>query len=204
MRLAQQPLGVGLALLVRGILFAALCALGGLALAQTGASAAKKELVQKVLKLQQPGIEAIGNQLAAQTASQAMQAAGQALGRVPADKRDALAKEVQAEVQKFFNEVAPILRDRAVKLAPSTVGTALEEKFSEDELKQLVAWLESPVSRKYQQFSGDMQQALAQKVVAESRAQVEPKLKALDQSLGAKLTAGGAAPAKPAAPAAKK
>jgi hypothetical protein len=176
----------------------------GAALAQA-ASPAKKELVQKILKLQQPGFEGVGNQLAGQTANQAMQAAAQALAGVPADKRDALAKDVQAEVRKFYDEVAPILRERAVRLAPTIVGTALEEKFSEDELKTLITWLESPVSRKYQQFAGDLQQALAQKVVAESRAQVEPKLKALDQSLTAKLTTAGgsppkAAPAKPAAP----
>jgi hypothetical protein len=172
-----------------GMLIAALLLGADPVWAQAASSPAKKELVQKVLTLQQSGIEAIGNQLASQAASQRMQAAGQALGRVPAEKRDAVAKELQAEVRKFYDEVAPLLRDRAVKLAPSTVGTALEEKFSEDELKSLVAWLESPVSRKYQQLASEMQQSLTQKVVADSRAQVEPKLKALDQVLSSRLNA---------------
>jgi uncharacterized protein len=123
---------------------------------------------------------------------------------VAADKREALAAELQAEVRKFFDEAAPLLRERAVKLAPSTIGAALEEKFSEDELKSLIAWLESPVSRKYQQLGSEVQQGLMQKVVAESRPQVEPKLKALDQALTAKLAAAGAAPSKAAAPAPKK
>jgi hypothetical protein len=47
----------------------------------------------------------------------------------------------------------------------------------------LVAWLESPVNKKYAQLSGDMQKALAEKLVAETRPTIETKLKALEQSV---------------------
>ena len=57
------------------------------------------------------------------------------------------AKEIEAEVKKYVDEAMPLVRERAVKLAPSTIGPILEEKFSEDELKQLVAWLESPTEQ---------------------------------------------------------
>lgn len=190
--------------LARAALITTLAGAAGLALAQTAPSSvspAKKELVQKALQLQQAGIEGIGNVIANQTANQVLQAAGQAMARVPADKREAVGAELQAEVRKFHEEAAPLLRGLAVKLAPATLGAQLEEKFSEDELKALVAWLESPVSRKFQQFSGEIQQAMAQKVVAESRSQMEPKLKALEQSMGAKLNA--AIGSKPAAAAPK-
>ncbi len=198
--------------LARVALVTTLAGAASLSLAQANgaspASAAKKDLVQKVLLLQQPGIEGIGNQLANQTAGQVLQVAGQAMARVPADKREALGAELQADVRKFHEEVAPMLRGLAVKLAPTTLGSALEEKFSEDELKTLITWLESPVNKKYQQVAGELQQGLLQKVVAESRGQIEPKLKALEQSMSAKLNAavGGAAGAsapKAAVPAAK-
>ena len=184
-----------------GALGALVALSSGAALAQSGApaSATKKELVQKLLKLQQAGFEAIGNQIASQTAAQAMQAAGQALGRVPADKREAVGKELQAEVRRFFDETAPLLRERAAALAPATVGAALEEKFSEEELRALVAWLDSPVARKYQQFGPEMQQGLVQKLVADTRPQVEPRLRALEQSVTAKVNAAAAKPAPPAA-----
>jgi hypothetical protein len=188
--------------LSRLALAAALIGATTVAAAQAGATPAKKELVQKILKLNQAGIEAVGTQLAGQTANQAMQAAGQAVGRLPADKRDAVATQVQADVRKFYDETAPLLRERAVKLGPATLGAALEEKFSEDELKTLLAWLESPVSRKYQQMAGDQQQALAQKLIEDTRAQIEPKLKALDQTISTRLSA--AAGASKAAPAPKK
>jgi hypothetical protein len=188
---------------------ALLTAAAATASAQGTASPAKKELVQKVLTLQQPAIEGLGTALATQTANQVLQAAGQAMAGVPADKREALGAELQAEARKFFEDIAAILRSGAVKTAPSTIGAALEEKFSDEELKTLVAWLESPVSKKFQQMSSELQQSLGQKLVADTRAQIDPKLKALETVMRNKLQAAGvaAAPAsantKPAAPAKK-
>ena len=165
------------------------------AMAQGAASPAKKDLVQKVLTLQQAGIEGIGNALANQTATQVLQVAGQAMARVAPEKREALGAELQAEVRKFYDDIAPVLRASAMKNAPGTIGTALEEKFSEDELKVLLGWLESPVSKKYQQVSAELQQALGQKLVAETRPQIEPKLKALEGVMGSKLRAAIGEPA---------
>ena len=155
----------------------------------------KKALVQKALQLQQTGIEGVGVGLANQTANQVMQVAGQAMARVPADKRDAVGADLQGEVRKFFDDIAPMLRAAAVRLAPSTLGAMMEEQFSEDDLKVLIAWFESPVSRKYQQLAVEMQQGLGEKLVADTRPQIEPKLKALETVLGAKLAAASAAPA---------
>ena len=178
------------------------------AAAPLATSPAKKELVKKALQLQQPGIEGIGVAMANQAAGQLLQIATPAITRLPEDKRKGVATELQADVRKFQGEVTPILRASATKWAPSTLGTALEEKLTEDELKTLVAWLESPVSRKYYQLSGGAQQALTQKIVDETRPQIEPKLKALEQSMMAKLKAASAAPAssapKPADAAPKK
>lgn len=183
--------------------------------ASSASSPAKKELVQKVLQLQQPAIEAMARQLVEQPAAQMLQQAGIALQqRVPAEQREAVAKDIQTDARKYADDTVPIVRKRAVDLAPSTIGTVLEEKFSEDELKQLVAILESPVNKRYQQLGGDMQNALSEKLVADSRSSVEPKLRDLEQSIGKRLgltppSAGTApaatAPAKAASkPAAKK
>ena len=42
-----------------------------------------------------------------------MQAAGQALQQMPADKREAAAKRIDADAKKFVDEAVPIVRDRA-------------------------------------------------------------------------------------------
>jgi hypothetical protein len=179
----------------------ALALAAGAAQAQT-----KKELVAKVVQLHQQGIENIGRVIAGQTSQQMVQAAGQALQRVPADKREAVGKEVQEEIKKFYDEVEPMLKKRAVDLAPASVGASYEEKFSEDELKVIIAWLESPVSRKYAQVDREQGNALAEKVVADTRPTIEPKIKALEASLSKKLgvPAAGAASAPPPAATKKK
>lgn len=179
--------------LIAGLVLAALSA-GALAQSTPAAATpAKKALVAKVLQLQQPGIEGIARQLAEQPALQMLQQAGIALQRLPADKRDAVAKELQADARKYAEETTPIVRERALKLAPQTIGVVLEDKLSEDELKQIVAMLESPVNRKYTALLGDMQRALGEKLVAETRAAVDPKVRALEQSMTRRLAA--AAPA---------
>ena len=154
----------------------------------TPSSPAKKELIAKVLNLQQPAIENMSRALAEQPAAQMMQQAAVVLQtRIAPEKREAVGKEIQADLKKYADEAVPLVRDRALKLAPSTIGALLEEKFTEDELKQLVAIIESPVNRKFQQLGGDMQKVLVEKLVAETRGLIEPKVKALDQVIAKRL-----------------
>ena len=164
------------------------------------ASAAKKELVQKLLTLQQSGFEGLARNLAEQSVAQMGQQVGAVLqSRIAPEQREALTKEIQAEFNKYGDDVGPLLRDRVLKLAPGTVGPVLEDKLSEDELKQVVAALESPGFRKYMQLTPDLQRLLGQKLVADTQAQVEPKLKALEQTLSKKLSAAGAGSGAPGA-----
>ena len=152
----------------------------------------KKELVQKVLLLQQPGIEQLARQLTEQPAAQMLQQAGMALNGVPAEKREAAGKAIQDEARKYAEQSVPLIRDRAIKLAPTTIGAVLEEKFSEDELKQLVAWFESPVNKKYAQTVPTMNEALLKKLVEEGKPLVDPKLLAMDANIRKILEGAGA------------
>lgn len=179
------------------------------ATAPAPASAAKKELVAKVLQLQRPGVESMARQLVEQPAMQLMQQAGQALQRVPEDKRQALARDIEADVRQYVEEAGPIVRDNAVRLQPEAIGPLLEERFTEDELREVIRVLESPANRKFQQMGADMQRALGEKLIAATREQVEGKVRALDQSVAKRLNAampqqqGGAKPAAGAASGAK-
>ncbi|MDD2879426.1 MAG: hypothetical protein PHQ58_03235 [Rhodoferax sp.] len=148
------------------------------------ATGAKKDLIAKILTLQQGAIEQTAQVLAERPAVQMMQQAGVALQtRVAPEKREAVAKDIQADLKKYADEVGPLVRQQAVKLAPSTVGVLLDQRFTEEELTQLIAILESPVNRKYQQMGGELQKALADKLVTETKAMVEPKVKALEQAM---------------------
>ena len=161
--------------------------------AQTTAS--KKELVAKLLQLQQPAIERSAVMLIERPAATMMQQGGMVLQtRIPPDKREAIAKDMQADVKKYADDLVPLVRERAVKLAPSTIGVLMEEKFTEDELKEIITIIESPVYRRFQQVGAEFEKALIDKLVAELRNVIDPKVRALDQALVARL----GLPAKPA------
>lgn len=183
-------------------------ALGVMVLASTASaqaaagSNAKKELVAKVLQLQQANIDSMARSMLEQPAMQLMQQLNPVLAqRVPADKREALAREIEGDMRKYIDESLPLMRERAAKLAPTTIGTVLDEKMNETELKQVVAMLESPTVRKYQSLLGEMQRSFVEKLVAETRPQVQPKIQAMQQSISQRLAPyASAASAPPAAP----
>jgi hypothetical protein len=165
---------------------------------QAQSTPAKKEYVARILKAQQPGMENMAIDLVQDAAGNLMSRAGSALQqRVPADRQEAVGKEIGNDVRKFVDETTPLVRDRAVRLGPTTIGSMLEEKFTEDELKQVATIMESPAFIKFQSLGGDMQKALVEKLLVETRPVVEPKLRALEETVGKRLgvTASGAGPA---------
>ena len=176
--------------------------------APAASSPAKKELVQRILKLQQGGVERLATAMTEEPAILLAERASQVIAaQVPKEKQEALAKEVQAELQKYLKDTVPQVRKSAQQLAPTTIGPLLESKFTEDELRQVAGILESPAYAKYQGLSSELQQALQVKLVADTRSAVEPRVQALEKAIGDKLKAAtqSAAPPAPAtkAPAAK-
>ena len=202
---------------MKTLIAAALLASAAMAHAQTAASApatpaasapspsspAKKELVAKALTLQQPVFENIAREIVMRPAMQLGQAAGNAMQNVPPEKREAISKNIDADIRKYIDESFALLRERAIKLAPTTVGPIIEEKMTEEELKQLVTWLDSSAAKKYQQIGGDLQQALGQKLVAEAGPLLTPKVQALEAKVRVSLGVPNPAAAGASAPAAK-
>ena len=171
----------------------------GVAAAQ---GSAKKEFVQRILQAQQGELESVSRSIVERPAAQMMQEAGMAMQRsIAPDKREAVGKSIEAEVKKYVDETYPLVRDRALKLAPSTIGAVLDEKMSEDELTQLATWLESPLNKKFQQLGPDMRNAFVQRVLTDARPAIEPKVEALGGRvrvlLGLPAPAAAAASTKP-------
>lgn len=178
------------------ITLAALCAaLSGPAAAATAPAAAaapiapaKQALVQQVLELWH--IESIGQSMLQAPVGDAVQQARAMLqGRAAPEKRDAAMTDVVGEAKKFMDEAAPLVRASAQKLIPSTIAPLLAERFSEDELRQMVAILQSPVKRKFEAMLPEMQKRLGEGVAADTRAEIDPKLQGLKERIGLRLRA---------------
>ncbi|HEX5355229.1 MAG TPA: DUF2059 domain-containing protein [Aquabacterium sp.] len=153
----------------------------------------KAKLIDKLLTLWHP--EDVVVMMVQRPAADAVQQARIALqGRVTAERRDATLKDMAVDVQKYINEATPIALDTARRQLASSVVPILQQQFSEEELKQIIAMLESPVKKKFEQMIPQMERALGEKVVAESRAAIDPKMQALTQAVGLKLRAATTTP----------
>jgi len=167
----------------------------------------KKELVNRILTLQQPSVEALARTLAERPALELAAEARQFIGKVAEDKREAVVKAIDADLKKYADEAVPLVREKAISLSPTVLGAELETNFNEAELKQLINWFESPVIKRYNQLVPGVQQALTERLVNETRAQIEPKVRALQTSMAKHLglpppgsaptTGGAAAPGMP-------
>jgi uncharacterized protein len=162
-------------------------------------SAAKQQLVARMVELQRPDIEAIATALARQPAYQLMQQANAALSRLPEDQRKAVASGINEDLQGYIDDVTPIVREHADKLGPATVGPIFEQNLSDDELRQIIALLESPAYQKFKSLVPQIQRAVSEKLVAETHDQVGTRIQVLGRAMGARLKSPAAAPAAPAA-----
>lgn len=174
---------------IKLIAAAGLIAVSSLAAAQ-GASApaapaspAKKALIDKLMVMQQPGLENLARELVQRPLVPLLQQAAQALQQVPAEKREATGKQLDADAKKFVDESVAQLKASAIKLAPSTIAPIFDERFTEDELRTAVAWFESPVSKKFGGVQPEMQKALVEKLMAENGPALDAKFKNLQQSM---------------------
>ena len=164
----------------------ALIAAASAATAQQAAPADKQKLVQQVLALWH--IEDAAIVMVQRPAADALQQARIALqGRVSAAKQDATLHDIATDLQKYIDEATPIARDNALRLKVPTVGPLLAQNFSDEELRQLIALLESPVKKKFEQMVPQFERAFGEKIAAESRASIDPKLQAMTQAIGLKL-----------------
>jgi uncharacterized protein len=178
-------------------------------------SPAKHDLAKRWVAVQDPALENLARNVVELPARQLLAAAEPVLrGKVASDKREAVAKQLQEAARKYVDETTPAVRKRAQELGQSDLQASIEEKYTEDELRQIVAFFESPTFKKMQQTQPQIDQALQRKLVSEMQPTIEGKARALQASMTKILgvapppagAASGAASkaAKPAAPAASK
>jgi hypothetical protein len=170
-----------------GALAAALL-ISPLAFAQKAdSSPAKKELIGRVLKLQQPAIEQLTVSVLNRPVNDLAQKLIPAIRNLPEAKRDATAKSIDQTLRKFMDDNAPALVDKGKAVQASTIGVALDEKFTEDELKQLVAWLESPVSKKFAEVAPELQAAYTKRLIDDNGKALDEKFNALQANIAKQL-----------------
>ncbi|MRV75492.1 DUF2059 domain-containing protein [Duganella sp. FT92W] len=149
---------------------------------------AKQVLIDKILTLWH--MESVGLSMLQAPVSDAVAQAKVVLqGRATDAKRDAAMTDIVNEARKFMEETTPTVRNSALKLIPAKVAPLLAERFSEDELKQMIAILESPVKQKFEALLPELQKSLGEAVATDSGPVINPKLQDLKQRIGMRLRA---------------
>jgi hypothetical protein len=167
---------------------AAFAAAGACAQSAPAVPPQKQALVQRVLA-RMPMENVALQMLQAPVAESLRQARALLQGRVAQEKQDAVLKEITADANKFLEDEAPAVRASARAVVDSTIAPMLAQRFTDDELKQLAAILESPVKAKFESLVPEIQKTLGENVAKASQAQVNPKLAELQNKIGLRLRA---------------
>lgn len=183
-------------------------ALSGAAQAQTADP--KLEWATKAVALQQgPELERLVSQLAESSSQDIVQSWGVKLRTdVPKEKVEQTAQSLNAELKKYNDDVTKIISSKVNKASADSLIPVYMARFSLDELKQLVAFFESPAVKKYQAAAPELGNVFVNQLIMETRSDVNARAKQFDDA-AAKIV--GNTPKAPAAtapdkskPAAKK
>ncbi len=194
---------------IKPLLGALLLAASSLAWAQSatpaaGAPAGKKALAQRVVELQQAALDNIARNVVEQPARQILDAAeGVLQTRVAPEQREGVVKKVQDHVRKYQTDATATLKGRTTQVGHATMGRLLEEKFSETELRQLVASLDAPAYKRFQQTLPEISSEYVQALIKDLAPLIDPQVKTLEANVAAALgvPAGGNGQSAPPPPA---
>jgi hypothetical protein len=170
----------------------------------------KLEWATKVVALQQgPDMERLVANLAGGTTQDMINNwQPRMLANVAKPQQAKVTTELDAELQKYSEEVSKIIRSKLEKVSADALVPLYLERFKLDELQQIAGFLEAPAIRKYQSIAPELGSIFANKLVEASRTEVIARAKQFDEAATrivgpAPTTAPAATPAKPAAPTAK-
>ena len=186
--------------LLTSVAFLALT-LSGTAQAQT--IDPKLEWATKAVALQQgPELERLVSQLAESSSQNIVQSWGVKLrSDVPKDRAEQTAQSLNAELKKYNDDVTKIINVKVNKASADSLIPVYMARFSLDELKQLVAFFESPAVKKYQTAAPELGNVFVNQLIIETRGDVSARAKQFDDA-AAKIV--GSAPKAPAATAPEK
>ena len=195
---------------IEAIKIIAACAISITISGHTYAQDSKRELAQRAIAAQEGSEQ---QRLIAQLTGTAIGPLiarwNERIGQMPAAKQDAAIKTLDAELKKYEADATQIITAQATKSKGDALVSAYAERFSEDELKQLVALMEAPIFKKYQSIAPELGNAYVKSIVDGARDRITQRSKAFDAT-AEKITgsapsgapAGGPTSA-PAAPAKK-
>ena len=171
------------------LLFVAACA------ASTGANAqdAKKALATKLAQMQaKTDGAAMANQLTADAVQLPLSTWSQRLDEsVPPARQKDVRDKLDVELKKFADNTHKAIDAQVSKAAEAALVPVFMDKLSEDEMKTIIAYMESPASAKLQALGADATDAWAKRIIEATRSQVEAGAKTFESAANRIVGAAG-------------
>ena len=171
------------------LLFVAACA------ASTGANAqdAKKALATKLAQMQaKTDGAAMANQLTADAVQLPLSTWSQRLDEsVPPARQKDVRDKLDVELKKFADNTHKAIDAQGSKAAEAALVPVFMDKLSEDEMKTIIAYMESPASAKLQALGADATDAWAKRIIEATRSQVEAGAKTFESAANRIVGAAG-------------
>lgn len=166
----------------------------------------KLEWATKAVTLQQgPELERLVGQLADSATQDILQNWGPKLqSDVPPAKMEQAKEALNAELKKYFEDVSKTINSKVSKVSSNALIPAYMERFSLDELKQLVAFFESPAIKKYQSAAPELGSLFVKQLIEETNSDVIARTRQFDDAAARIIGTGPAGRAPAAAPKADK
>jgi hypothetical protein len=161
------------------IVMVAACAFSTSALAQ---SDAKRALAVKLAQIQAKSDgEVLSVQLTGSAVQPILAGWSQRLDEsVPPAKQKEVRDKLDVELKKYTDSTQKAIDAQVAKAAEAALVPIFMEKLSEDEMKTIITYLESPVSAKFQSLGPDASNAWAKRVIDATKSSVESGAKTFD------------------------
>jgi hypothetical protein len=151
--------------------------------------AEKQKLIERLLQVYHPEADVMRRvQAPADNAIEQTRIALQQ-ARIPQDKIEKDLRDIVPDVQKYIDTTRPLVEASIKKNVTPSVAPLLAQQFTADELRQLIAVYESPVTAKFAKLQPQLEVAVGQKVHAEIGPEVNKNIDVLNKAVGLKLRA---------------
>ncbi len=145
------------------------------------ASDAKRELATKLVALQRgPEMERMIFQLTSSAVQPEIAKWGPKLENMPKAAQEKAREQLNTELKALGDNARKVITAQMDKSSQTTLVPAYLERFSEDEMKQLLAMFEAPAFKKYQAAAPDLGNAWVKDVVDSTRNEVLEMAKSFD------------------------
>ena len=144
----------------------------------------KLEWATKVVALQQgPELDRLVNQLADSAAQDVLQAwAPRLQSNVPKERMEQARNSLNAELKTYFDDVFKTISAKTGRVSSDALVPVYMQKFSLEELKQLVGFFESPAVKKYQAAAPELGNVFVQQLIEATRTDVVARGKQFDEA----------------------